>query len=255
MMEERPAPHPFDYVTRDQIQDLWSIGYTIVKRSRHIDPFHVPPEMVPQGRSYQWWHLVHDKVHFTGSSGERDLGWAPVPASRHDGYFMPFGTVGAIEVGGLGLFEKSKFEVDQEKAAQVKAAHKLVSDWSKQVAEDGFSGGYMIGGVGADVGGGEKVFKNTAAKTVDTTVRFPPDMLRHAAEVFAERDRLYADLQARWEANSGGHEPWHRQVLAQYHAALAEDPGILKGPTFNALLLPIAVENVRNKLKEGKTDE
>jgi hypothetical protein len=44
-------------------------------------------------------------------------------------------------------------------------------------------------------------------------------------------------------------------VCRKYDAALKEDPDILKGPTFNALLLPIAVENVRAKLKEGKIDE
>jgi hypothetical protein len=249
---ERPAPHPFDYVTRDQIQDLWGIGYTIVRRSRHVDPFHVPPEMVPQGRSYQWWHLVHDKFHFY-RDGDGSSEWAPVPASRHDGYFMPFGTVGPIEVGGLGLFEKSKFEVDQEKASQVKAAHKQVSDWAAQAAEHGISGSVSFGGVGMEVGEGEKVFKNTAAKTIETMIRVPKDMVPHMMAVFEERDRLYSELEK--AVASGFPSQGQIHILSQYHAALEEDPDLPKGPTFNALLMPHAVENVRKKLKEGKTDE
>src|ERR1700743_1103749 len=101
-----------EVVHRDVIEDLWSAGYTILPRARHPDPFFVPPELVPQGRAYQWWHLVPDKVFFRREAGAEPSGWAPVPASRHDGYFMPAGHVGDIEVNGLGLFEKSQFEVD-----------------------------------------------------------------------------------------------------------------------------------------------
>lgn len=262
---ERPVPHPLDYITRDQIQDLWSIGYTILKRARHIDPFHVPPEMIPQGRAYQWWHLVQDKDLFD----RRGSGWAPVPASRHDGYFMPFGHVGPIEVGGLGLFEKPKFEVDQERAAQVAAAHKQVDDWRNRTGAHGISGSVTIEGqtklgkadsrTSIDIG--DPVFDvtqsesiNRKTKTINTTVAFPKDMLQYAHHVFLERDRLYAALQVKWE-NGGDYTPWEVEAIRKYNEALDEDPGILKGPTLNALLLPIAVENVRAILKEGKTDE
>ena len=251
---ERPVPHPFDYVTRDQIQDLWGIGYTIVKRSRHPDPFNVPPEMIPQGRSYQWWHLVHDKFHFD-RNGDGSSGWAPVPASRHDGYFMPFGTVGPIEVGGLGLFEKSKFEVDQEKAAQVKAAQQQVADWAKQAGTEGLSGSFSIDGQVFDVGTQPApVLRDRKTKTVNTTVGVPADMFPHMSEVFAERDALYTDLINAWN-NCLPMTAENEEVVRKYNEALAEDPHILKGPTVNALLLPIAVANVRAKLKERKTDE
>ena len=104
-----------EVVSREIIDDLWGAGYTILPRNRHPDPFYVPPEIVPSTRSYQWWHLVHDKVLYGN-------GWAPVPASRHDGYFMPAGFVGDIEVSGLGLFEKPKFEVDAERQANIQKA-------------------------------------------------------------------------------------------------------------------------------------
>ena len=254
---ERPVPHPFDYVTRDQIQDLWGIGYTIVKRARHVDPFHVPPEMVPQGRSYQWWHLVQDQSLY------QHTGWAAVPASRHDGYFMPFGHVGPIEVGGLGLFEKPKFEVDQERAAQIAAAKKQTEDWAKQVEKDGLSGSFSIGGTEITVGKPMSA-PDEKTKTINTTVGVPTDMFPHMNEVFAERDRLYAELQAEW----GGPQCYNQQqadVMKKYNNAMAADPAAPKGPTLNALLLPYAVANVRAgieaakvaiaKLKEGKTDE
>jgi hypothetical protein len=246
---ERPAPHPFDYITRDQVQDLWGIGYTIVKRSRHVDPFHVPPEMVPQGRSYQWWHLVQDKPFY------ENTGWAVVPASRHDGFFMPFGHVGPIEVGGLGLFEKSKVEVDAAKAEQVAKAHQQTTDWIRKTGIDGISGSVSVGGVNFDVGDDEKVIKNTTAKTIETMIRVPKDMIPHMMAVFDERDRLYAELEVEWKSPHGSYTDQQMTVMQQYEAALGEDPDIPKGPTINALLMPHAVDNVRAKLKEGKTDE
>ena len=83
-------------------------------------------------------------------------------------------------------------------------------------------------------------------KTIETTVQLPPDMLPHMAEVFAERDRLYTDLQV--AANVGTTSDRQTDILQQYHEALKDDPIILKGPTFNALLLPWAIENVRKQL-------
>lgn len=254
MSDDRP-PTVHDYVTRDQIEDLWSIGFTIVARSRHPDPFHVPAEMVPRGRRYQWWHLVHDRIHFERPKDHTPSGWAPVPASRHDGYFMPFGHHGDIEVGGLGLFEKSAFEVQQELNANTAAAHKQVTDWAEKAGAE-LSGSVTVGGVKTPVGDQAKATRLFPdSKTIETTVSMPQDMLPHMAEVFAERDRLYAELQGLWE-NGGVITIEQAKVCESYQRALKADPSILKGPTFNALLLPIAVDNVRKALKsQEKTDE
>lgn len=236
------SPRPVrDIIPCEIIEDLWGAGYTILPRTRGPDPFEVDPKMVPATRSYQWMHLVHDRAMFEHN------GWAPVPASRHDGYFMPAGHVGNIEVSGLGLFEKPKFEVEAERNANTEKAAQLVADWVKQVASDGISGSVSVGGIGVDVGEGEKVFKNVSAKTIETTTKIPGDMLPHMSEVFAERDRLYAELQERCRFDVAL-DDWETAVLDKYEQAQREDHSILKGPTFNALLLPIAVENVRKKI-------
>lgn len=229
-----------EVVSRDVIEDLWGEGYTIVPRSRHPDPFYVSPEMIPPGKAYQWWHLVHDKVHFVGK-------WAAVDASRHDGYFMPAGHVGNIEVQGMGLFEKSKSAVDAHHAEVQARSHKLVADWAEKAAADGLSGGFSVGGVGSEVGTHDAV-KDYSAKTIETRVKLPPEMFQYAGKIFEERDRLYLELQDAWDKGGGTLTDRQDLVLRQYDAALKADPTILKGPTLNALLLPYAIQNVRERL-------
>ncbi len=239
-----------DVVDRDIIEDLWGAGYTILPRRRHADPFHVPPEMVPQGRFYQWWHLVHDKFHFERPTGATPSGWAPVPASRHDGYFMPAGHVGDIEVNGLGLFEKSKFEADQELHANAQKAIDA-ADPAKFFAGKGFSGSVTVGR--QDEGGfaatKTDINVDPKTKTVNTTVFIPKDMLLHMDRVFAERDALYADLVEKWNAGVELNED-QDAIRKRYEEALEEDPETPKGPTLNALLLPTAIENVRKRITE-----
>jgi hypothetical protein len=241
---DRP-PHPLDYVTEDQIQDLWGIGFTIVKRVRHPDPFHVPAEMVPQSRAYQWWHLVQDKVNF-------EHGWAPVPASRHDGYFMPFGHKGAIEIGGLGLFEKSKMEVQQELDANKAAAHKQLENWIGKTGAIGISGSVKVGGVDFGVGDetvAQAVTFNPDTKTIDTVVKVPKDMIEHMPAIFEERDRLSAEIVLPDRTLKKG------DIADRFYEAIESDKGAPWWPTLYAILLPIAIENVRKRLTEEKNDE
>lgn len=221
-----------EVVSREVIDDLWGAGYTILPRNRHPDPFFVPPEMVPQGRSYQWWHLVHDKFHFDreGSSS----GWAPVPANRHDGYFMPAGFVGDIEVNGLGLFEKSKFEVDQDKAAQVAAAHKQVDDWKAKWG-GAFSGEVSVGGNRTEIG---------ATKTIESTTAIPRDMVPYIAQIFEERDRL---AQGHIEALKSKTGTLYCQEFADWMEDHPNDP---QWPVLHAMLLPKAIENIRQRITE-----
>lgn len=228
-----------EIVSRDVIEDLWGAGYTILPRRRHPDPFHVPPEMVPTSKNYQWWHLVHDKVHFVGK-------WTAVDASRHDGYFMPAGHVGNIEVQGMGLFERSKSAVDAYHTDTAAKAHKQVEDWTTKAQAAGLSGGFSMNGITTEVGDDENV-KDQVTKTINTRVKLPAEMMPYMSEIFAERDRLYEALIAAWK---GGMVLTDEQdaVCRAYEAALLSDPETLKGPTLNALWLPYAIENVRKSL-------
>lgn len=229
-----------EVISREIIDDLWGAGYTILPRNRHPDPFHVPPEMVPQGRSYQWWHLVHDKFHFEVRNGH-SLGWAPVPASRHDGYYMPAGHVGDIEVNGLGLFEKSKYEVDQAKAQQVADAHKLVTDWKDKWGGQ-FSGEVSVGGEKTAIG---------ETKTYENTTKIPRDMVPYIDKILAERDYLANE----YAKDSKSDDPSWSTVLisdiaAEYQTALKSNPDAPKWPILHAIILPYAIANIRKQLAE-----
>lgn len=231
-----------DVVSREVIDDLWGSGFTVIRRGMlHPDLFNVPQQIVPFGRSYQWWHLVHDRFHFSS-------GWAPVPASRHDGLFMPAGHVGDIEVNGLGLFEKSKVEVDQEKAAQIEAAKAPLKQWGDALQDSGFTGGARV----VDQGGNETTFgdpdtfKRDDAKAIETTVGVPADLLPHMVELFKERDRLEATVVKRDRSLKPG------DIATKFYAAVEADPAAPWWPTLRAILLPIAVQNVRKTLRSGE---
>jgi hypothetical protein len=71
------------------------------------DRLKVPPEMIPDGMSYQW---ITDSI-FGQSQPQRRArferkGWMPVPSERHDGIWMPKGYRGEINVDGLVLMER-----------------------------------------------------------------------------------------------------------------------------------------------------
>lgn len=230
-----------EVVSREVIDDLWGAGYTILPRARHPDPFFVPTEMVPATRSYQWMHLIHDKALFAWSDGTYGLGWSPVPASRHDGYFMPAGHIGDIEVSGLGLFEKPKFEVDAERAKQVDDAHKQVDDWKAKWGGE-FSGEVSVGGDRTEIG---------ATKTIENTTAIPRDMVPYIAQIFEERDyisKCYADESARSDQH------WSTLLMAaisdKFQSFMRDNPDAPKWPTLNAIILPYAIENIRKRNTE-----
>ena len=75
----------------------------------------------------------------------------------------------------------------------------FVRHWAKKWGDDGISGSVSVGGVGIEVGEGEKVFKDSKTKSIETTTASPRELTPYIAQIFAERDRLYAELQAMWE--------------------------------------------------------
>jgi len=235
-----------DYLSAQSIDDLWAAGFTVVARQRGADPFEVDPRIIPQGRGYQWMHLVHDRAMFENGSG----GWAPVPASRHDGLFMPAGHVGDIEVSGLGLFEKPKHEIDAERASQVSAAHKMVDDWKEKVSGGGFTG-HVVEATQTSIGKLDtaKVTEFGHNKTIENTSSVPMDMLHLMSDVFAERDRLKDAVVLPDRTLVPG------EIADELYRKMQE-PGREWWPTLNAILLPIAVRNVRSKnLSTGEKND
>lgn len=233
-----------EIISREIIDVLWGAGYTILPRARHPDPFNVPPGIVPQSRSYQWMHLIHDKVWI-------GQGWAAVPASRHDGYFMPAGFIGDIEVNGLGLFEKPKFEVERDKAERIAST----KDFSNRYLERWGGIGQFAGEVtiGTQTKLGELDTVQTAkignAKSIENVTAIPRDMTPYIAQIFEEREylrKLYADdcSEPAWST------VLISEIASKMEAAMKADPAASKWPTLNAIILPFAIANVRKRITE-----
>ncbi len=94
-------------------------------RRDNVDPFFVPPDIIPEGFTYQWnavsvignTDVVLDKL-----MGYYENHWRPVPAERHPGMFVPYGSKGEIIRGGLRLEERPKYLTDEANAEQVMIA-------------------------------------------------------------------------------------------------------------------------------------
>lgn len=83
----------------------------ILTRTRRsgIDPFDVPKNFIPKGWDYQWCAIAslgNKEVVRTMQIEFHQNGWRPVPADRHDGYFMPRGEKGPVIVRDQMLMER-----------------------------------------------------------------------------------------------------------------------------------------------------
>lgn len=132
------------------------------KRSGALDPFHVPPEMIPKGWAYQW-----NPVSIMGSTDAcmsvsnsmYENGWRPVPASRHPGKFVPFGKSGDIVRDGQRLEERPAILSQQAAAEDVRMAKQLISDRNdalklsgvKNAMPDGFAMSNKYRGTGGAI--------------------------------------------------------------------------------------------------------
>lgn len=225
-----------ELISRGVIDDLWGAGYTILPRRRYADPFFVPEDIIPRGRSYQWMHLVHDHKWISN-------GWVPVPASRHDGHFLPAGYIGDIEVNGLGLFEKAKIEVNEERQTTIQKARDQ-ADPAKFFADKGFSGSVTVGTTQTKLGELDTV-KTTAigaTKTIEDVTKIPRELTPYIAQIFEERDRLSNDFIYKSDDRS--------EVLGierDFMQAMSKNPSAPRWPTLHAIILPIAIENIRRK--------
>lgn len=87
------------------------------------DRLYIHPSHIPDGQDYQWiTSTIYGQPQTQRLARFQRQGWTPVPASRHDGMFMPRGYQGYIEVDGLMLHERSKKISDMAKLHELKKA-------------------------------------------------------------------------------------------------------------------------------------
>lgn len=233
-----------EILTNEQIHDLWGAGFTVLPRL--VDPFELPQHLIPRGMVYQW------------NETPDQPGWRPVPYQRHDGYFGPAGMAGDIELSGLHLCEQAAAKREEAIEKARAKAHSAAMDWRDKTAADGFSGHVrtarqtIVGDLEDDeiVKVGEQATPYlTTTKTIETTTQVPMDMLPHMTAVFNERDRLSADVVLPDRTLKPG------PIADRFYAAVDADKGAPWWPTLYAILLPIAVENVRNSLKSQESSD
>lgn len=215
---------PLDYVTRDQVQDLWGAGFTIV--ARHQDPFHVPIDQIPRGMSYQW-----------GTSRALKSGaWYAVPAERHPGWLAPWGYTGEVTISELTLMEMASNLAEEKHKANQAKAQQNVDDWYAKVAAGGFTENVTVLSEGKDGPKSADPVDIPPMKPVLTTLvlaKIPPDMLDHLPAIFKERDRLLN---------------LYRRAIQSMDEDLSD---VIVTPEAKAGYTREAIETVRTRLKEA----
>jgi hypothetical protein len=95
------------------------------------DKFYIPPEIVPDGWSYQGIAVsVYGQPQST--LGFLNNGWTPVPASRHDGMFMPIGHDGPIIIDGQMIVERPIELTLEARDEEIAAARNLIRTQNEQ---------------------------------------------------------------------------------------------------------------------------
>lgn len=120
----------------------------VLRRNRldTVDNFYVPPHIIPEGWDYNWKVTsVHGEPQTSKQVSYWENGWRPVPASRHEGIFMPPGFKGNIERDGQILMERplilsqeASYEEKRKADGLVNAQKELTGQF---VREAGFDDG------------------------------------------------------------------------------------------------------------------
>ena len=85
------------------------------KGNQVIDPFYIPPRLIPDGMSWEWKrHTTYGQQDVSYENSLMENGWEPVDASRPEVKgFMPAGYKGPVIRNGLMLMERP-IELTQE---------------------------------------------------------------------------------------------------------------------------------------------
>lgn len=90
--------------------------------------FHIPPEMIPEGRSLEWKRVeVMGKTDYRYEQGLYEQGWRPVEHTmwQFPGFFAPVGAEGPVIIDGMMLMERPielTREAEAEDYARARAA-------------------------------------------------------------------------------------------------------------------------------------
>jgi len=158
----------------------------VLTRSRKegIDPFDVPLSFIPRGWSYQWNAISSygNKEIFQAQNIEfYQNGWRPVPASRHDGFFMPRGETGPVVVRGQMLMERPQELTDEARAEAEHRARQQMRDrdealmGGKALARSSMRGGFEMGGKYRGTGGDVRVTVDPALDIERPSYQAPED--------------------------------------------------------------------------------
>jgi len=165
---------PAREAVREQVRDS---GGTVVVQGRNgeiltrsrkegIDPFDVPLSFIPDGWSYQWNAVStygNSEIFQAQNIEFHQNGWRPVPANRHDGFFMPHGHSGSIIVRGQMLVERplpltKEAQAEQEfRAAQQMRDRDAALMGGRASPRQAMRGGFEMGGRYRGTGGDIKV--------------------------------------------------------------------------------------------------
>ena len=96
-----------------------------------VDEFYVDPSSIPEGWSYEWKRkFIMGQEDPTYQLSLIQMGWEPVPASRHRG-MVPEGSGNTIERKGMILMERPKEITNIAQDRELSTARELVNQKEK----------------------------------------------------------------------------------------------------------------------------
>lgn len=97
------------------------------RKGGNVDKFHIPPEIIPEGTTYEWKRLttmgMEDPGYYVGL---REQGWLPVKAENHPEFMPPDWSKGTIERDGMILMERPSYLTEEARQEDIQAARDAV---------------------------------------------------------------------------------------------------------------------------------
>lgn len=137
----RPRKVRVDDPPREPVREAMRDDDFVYRPDDENDRLKIAPELIPDGMEYLWvTGSIYGQPQPQRLARFQRQGWCPVPASRHDGLFMPKGYQGYIEVDGLMLHERSKKISDMARSYELKRARGQIQAKEAQLRGGEISG-------------------------------------------------------------------------------------------------------------------